>query len=151
MKPKTEDHLRLEISRLQGRLREANTALAKSNRTKDALHRIVEYKREQFSDVLKRLGELRSKLDITERNLLCEQGAYMKIVGFRRDDIKSFEAHRDELLKRLGELRSNEAHRDELLKKIETLNEVVRIERAHSARCRYILSRVLCCMIDAGR
>lgn len=140
-----ETPLREEISRVQGQLIAANAALASSNRAKDLLHKIIGSKREQLNKVLsvnaelrdqqqrrkspwchrfasecegtlKHLAELRSRLSVAEANLLCEQGAYRKIVGLRKDDIASFTKHTNDLKR-----------------EIEMLKEVVAIERKHAA------------------
>lgn len=140
-----ETPLRNEISRVQGQLSAANAALASSNRAKDLLHKIIGSKREALNKVLsvkaglrdqqqrrkspwchrfasecegtlKHLGDLRSRLSVAEANLLCEQGAYRKIVGLRKDDITNYKKHTNDLKR-----------------EIETLKEVVAIEQKHAA------------------
>lgn len=138
-----ETPLRNQISAIQtqlGTLRENYGASCQAN---DVLHKIVGAKREQVNKVLSENAELRDRLSVAEANLLCEQGAYRKIVGLRKEDIEGFNKYRKEAIAErekldavVAEMKAhavfNRNRANTFEEKIASLEEVVKIERAHA-------------------
>lgn len=138
-----ETPLRNKISAIQtelGTLRENYGASCQAN---DVLHKIVGAKREQVNKVLSENADLRDRLSVAEANLLCEQGAYRKIVGLRKEDIEGFNKYRKEAIAErekldtvVAEMKAhavfNRNRANTFEEKIASLEEVVKIERAHA-------------------